>query len=70
MITIRTGSYTQTEKENLSELFSCLADWVCVYCDATTRDRSDLSCDACHYKHIIYDMRHVDCPKKNDNSVT
>lgn len=70
MITVRTGGYTQTEKDNLSELFSCLADWVCVYCDATTREDSDLKCRSCHYKHIIRDMYCVECPKKNDKSVT
>lgn len=70
MITIRTGSYTQTEKENLSELFSNLSDWVCLYCDNITRDECCLDDTNCIFKHIIYDMRHVDCPKKNDNSVT
>ena len=64
MITIRTGSYTQTEKENMSELFSYLADIVCSYCDVKTGVQSSLKCRSCHYKHIIYDMRHVDCPKK------
>ena len=70
MITIRTGSYTQNEKDNLSELFFSLSQCVCNYCDTKTGVASDLKCRSCEYKHIIYDMRHVDCPKKNDKSVT
>ena len=64
MITIRTGTYTLIEKENLSELFSYLADTVCSYCDVKTGVQSFLKCRACQYKHIIRDMRHVDSPKK------
>ncbi len=70
MITIRTGNYTQTEKENLSDLFCFLSDHVCSYCDAITRDVSDSKCLRCQFKHIISDMCRVDSPKKNDNSVT
>lgn len=70
MITILAGNYNLTEKENLSELFSYLADTVCSYCDIKTGVQSSLKCRSCQYKHIIRDMRGVDCPKKNDNSVT
>ena len=70
MITIRTGSYTQTEKDNLSELFYQLSQCVCNYCDVKNWDESNLKCRNCEYRHILYDMRHVDCPKKNDKSVT
>lgn len=70
MITIRTGNYTPSEKENLSELFSYLADTVCSYCDVKTGVQSSLKCRSCQYKHIIRDMRDVDCPKKNDKTVT
>ena len=44
MITIRTGSYTQTEKENMQEMFSYLADIVCCYCDAKTGVQFSLNC--------------------------
>ena len=69
MITVRTGSYTQIEKESLGELFQFLADSVCKYCKPKT-GCSVLNCQRCDYRHIIYDMCHVDSPKKNDNSVT
>lgn len=70
MITIRTGSYTQTEKENLAELFFTLSQCVCNYCDAKTGVTPSVKCRNCEYRHIKSDMRRVDCPKKNDNSVT
>lgn len=64
MITIRTGNYTLTEKENMRELFSYLADTVCSYCDVKTGVQSSLKCRSCQYKHIIRDMRLVESPKK------
>lgn len=70
MITVRTGNYTQTEKENLSELFSYLAHCVCTYCDKKTADFAQRKCQRCEYRHVLYDICHVDSPKKNDNSVT
>lgn len=70
MITIRTGSYTQTEKDNLSDLFCFLSNYVCTFCNGTIFAEYELKCPSCPYKHIIRDMAYVDYPKKNDKSVT
>lgn len=69
MITVRTGNYTKTEKDSLPELFQFLADSVCKYCREKT-GCSILNGQRCEYRHVLYDICHVDSPKKNDNSVT
>ena len=64
MITVRTGKYTEREKEELETLFEYLKWAVCDYCDFKHGYNRTILCNSCPYSHIKYDLCRVKSPKK------
>ncbi len=61
MITVKVGSYSNEEKENIRDLFATLEDYICDTCHDKHPAcfKSVCGTRSCPYRHLLYDVQAV-----------
>lgn len=61
MITVKVGTYSKEEKENIQGFFSALEYYICNTCRDNHPDLFKSACGTryCPYRHLLYDVQGV-----------